>query len=265
MQHHIILTNGRSGSNYFANLLNLHPQVTNYGEVLGEWTLTYKLYNNLPLVKKNDYRSYLDYIYNSKSFFYLGQLYSAYAKISRKTKPNLKYYNQVKHVGIKDFSINFKKRNILKYLQERDIAVINLYRENVLKRFISLESMKKTQVVAVRNKSEQKKSTEKVYIPVAEMMPQLDLFHQEKEEQFAMIAGLPENKVVNIAYEDYFSSSENQAEYNKRIFELLGVDQLSLQSSFRKILPNKLVDLVENYQEVVEALENTKYEKYLNN
>lgn len=45
MNKHIILTNGRSGSNYISGVLNSHPHITNYGEVLGEWTVPYMIYD----------------------------------------------------------------------------------------------------------------------------------------------------------------------------------------------------------------------------
>ncbi len=42
MNRHIILTSGRSGSNYLANTLNQHPQIVNYGEVLATTLIPYK-------------------------------------------------------------------------------------------------------------------------------------------------------------------------------------------------------------------------------
>ncbi|MEM7581601.1 MAG: hypothetical protein AAF316_17540, partial [Cyanobacteria bacterium P01_A01_bin.80] len=76
MNKHLILTNGRSGSNYLVTLFNSHPQITNYGEVLGDWTLPYKLNKKikfgLPLF--DNYHNYLNYIYNSKLFFYSSQI-----------------------------------------------------------------------------------------------------------------------------------------------------------------------------------------------
>ncbi|MEL4894915.1 hypothetical protein [Crocosphaera sp. Alani8] len=57
--------NGRSGSNYVAGVINQHPQLVNYGEVLGEWTLPYRLYEKLAN-HKVPVDSYLDYIYSNK-------------------------------------------------------------------------------------------------------------------------------------------------------------------------------------------------------
>ncbi|MGB3512435.1 MAG: hypothetical protein WBA93_24990 [Microcoleaceae cyanobacterium] len=136
MQKHIILTNGRSGSNYLSNLLNTHPQIVNYGEVLGKWTLPYKLHTRLGLGGRSA-TDYLDYILTSPSFFYMGQLYSILSHFKKGKKINFKLWSQVKTIGIKDFSINFVKRNIKDYLRDhQDILVINLYRENQLKRIV---------------------------------------------------------------------------------------------------------------------------------
>jgi hypothetical protein len=61
MQSHIILTNGRSGSNFVVNIINQHPQILNYGEVLGEWTILRKLHK-VGILRSSDDREYLDKI-----------------------------------------------------------------------------------------------------------------------------------------------------------------------------------------------------------
>jgi len=97
MNYHFILTNGRSGSNYLVNTFNLHPEITNYGEILGEWTLPYKLYqrigNNLSISE------YIDFIYKNRSFFTVAQFYSALSKFKKKEKINFKRRNQIKNFG----------------------------------------------------------------------------------------------------------------------------------------------------------------------
>ncbi len=68
MNRHIIFTNGRSGSNYIANIINQHPNAVNYGEVLGDWTLPYKIHQKIGMGGKSDIE-YLEYIYKDKVFF----------------------------------------------------------------------------------------------------------------------------------------------------------------------------------------------------
>ncbi len=261
MQKHLILTNGRSGSNYLRSLLNQHPQVVNYGEVLGDWTIPYKLHKRLGL-GGNSSESYLDYIYNSKVFFYLAQIYSAYSKIIKKEKINFKNINQILTIGIKDFSINFVRKNIEHYLRERkDILVINLFRKNSLKRLISLQSMELSGVVELRGNNV--KTKRKLNLPTANLLPQLEIFEGEKKQQFDLLSQIEQKRILNIAYEDYFSSPKSQEQFNHQIFEFLEVPEMTVQSNHSRILPDKISEKVENYEEVAQTLNGTEYEVYL--
>lgn len=264
MNRHLILTNGRSGSNYLVTLLNSHPQITNYGEVLGDWTLPYKLNSRIKFGSSlfNNDQDYLDYIYNSKLFFYSSQIYSMYSRMKRKERINFKTYTQIKHIGIKDFSINFKRKNIADYLiNQANLLVINLYRENSLKRLISLAAMQTTGVVALRKNYK----SQKLYLPTKKILNQLDVFEREKDEQFEMIKSLPESRVMNISYESYFADSHQQDRINQQILDFLGVDALTINSKHQKILGSNLSNILENYDEVCQILLKTKYEKYLEN
>lgn len=265
-KNHIILTNGRSGSNYLANLLNLHPEATNYGEVLGDWTIPYKIYKSITKLSKNNIpvSDYLDYIFNNSMFFRIAQYYSVYSHIKKKEKTNFKQIKQIKTIGIKDFSINFIKRNIPKYIANRtNLYIINLYRDNSLKRLLSLQLMNITDVVALTNPEERKNL--KIQLPIDNLIPELEMYEKEKKEQFELINSSPQDKILNLKYEDYFSSSENQEFYNRKIFDFLGIYQLNLVGKHKKISSNNLSDVIENYDQVAETLKNTKYEQFLTN
>ncbi|ACB52471.1 unknown [Crocosphaera subtropica ATCC 51142] len=263
-KHHIILTNGRSGSNYLSNLLNLHPEITNYGEVLGDWTLPYKLYKLINYFSKSNISvsDYLDYILNSQKFFAIAQYYSAYSHFKKGQKINFKKLQSIKTVGIKDFSINFLKRGVNNYITERsNLYIINLYRENSLKRLISLEAMNITGVIA--SKETQRKNNSKIYLFTDNLIAKIELYEKEKQSQFELVKLSPKNKILEIKYEDYFLSYENQELYNQKIFDFLGVSKLNLVSQHKKILSQNLVDILKNYDEVVEIIQGTKYEKFL--
>mgnify|MGYP001800029565 CR=1 FL=1 len=261
MQRHLILTNGRSGSNYLKSLLNQHPQVVNYGEVLGDWTIPYNLHKHFGL-GCSSYEYYLDYIYSSKVFFYLAQVYSGYSKIIKKEKINFKNINQIATIGVKDFSINFVSRNIENYLREReDILVINLFRINSLKRLISLQSMKRSGVVMSRSNNEKVKS--KLNLPTNNLLQKLEIFEKEKKQQFSLLSQIDQKMILNIAYEDYFSSAASQENYNHKIFEFLEVAEMNVKSNLTRILPDKISDKLENYEEVAQTLSGTEYETYL--
>ncbi|WP_013324461.1 hypothetical protein [Gloeothece verrucosa] len=259
MNKHIILTNGRSGSNYISGVLNSHPHITNYGEVLGEWTVPYMIYDKFFKYRMSS-ESYLDYMYNSKFFFNAAQIYSAYSKIKRKEKINFKSYKQIKSLGIKEFSINFFRRNIDNYLaSKKNIFVINLYRENSLARLVSIEAMTTTGIVSTQKKL----GKIKIYLNPEGILERLNIFEKEKKDQFDLIENLEQKFIFNISYEEYFASPESQRELTKKIFEFLKVEPIDVTLNQKKILSRKLSNTVENYEEIVSILKGTQYEQYL--
>jgi len=265
MKKHIIFTMGRSGSNYLSNLLNAHPEATNYGEVLGEWTLPFKIFSRIK-TRKSSTEGYLDFIFTSASFFYLSQIYSAYSHL-RKGKPiNLKRRGALKTIGIKEFSVNFHRRNICNYLSSRDdILVINLYRENVLKRLISLEKMQESGAAVFSSTSESANpnTKDKIVLQIPQLLEGLNLFQKEFETHQQMIQDLPQDRVLNIRYEDLFADTAGRSRYDNEIFRFLGLKPIAIASDHRKLLSDDLRQVVANYQEVEQALRNTEYERYL--
>ncbi|WP_346291748.1 hypothetical protein [Sphaerothrix gracilis] len=262
MQKHIIFTLGRSGSNYLANLLNAHPQVTNYGEVLGGWTIPYKLYKRftfgrIPVDK------YLDFIYTSQILFYAAHTYSALAHIKKGEPVNFKNWQQVKTIGIKDFSLNFKRREATSYLKEReDILVINLYRENQFKRFLSLERMKASGLITLQ-KTTGKADSQPLYLDPSKTIRELEIFDEELKQHQAFVNELQPYRVLNISYEALFHSPESQNYYKEKICDFLDIAPFEISSGHRKISPNKLDQAIENYEEILQTVGKTQFAKYL--
>lgn len=265
MKKHIILSLGRSGSNYLANLLNNHPQVTNYGEVLGEWTMPYKLHTQFGFGGRSP-EAYLDTIYNSKIFFYAGHAYSAVSHLRKGKKVNFKYWEKTETVGIKDFSMNFTRRGIASYLKERsDILVINLYRENILKRFISLEKMKDSGVVKASDTGNTTESTrlQQIQLNIPYTFEQLEIFERELADHTKIVQELPESRVLNIRYEDLFANSDAQNKHSNEAFHFLGVEPVAAKSDHRKILSDNLADIIANYDELKDKLQSTRFANHL--
>ncbi|PSB05284.1 hypothetical protein [Merismopedia glauca] len=262
MKKHLIFTNGRSGSNYLVNLLNTHPEVVNYGEVLGSWTLPYQIYKKITFGGEPGVE-YLRYIYNNQSFFWGAQIYSAWSHLKRRENINFKFPHQIKSIGVKDFSINFLKQNIESFIWKTDdLAVINLYRENSLQRFVSYLMLKKTNVVKVDSSNTSTSKRGKTYFDTKEFMKGLEIVDRETEEQLAIAAKIPSHRVFNVSYENLFSAENNQ-KCQEYILEFLGVKPLNLTSNHKKILPVNLADIIENYDEILPELQASKYEKYV--
>lgn len=265
MKKHIILSLFRSGSNYLANLLNSHPQVTNYGEVLGDWTIPYNLYSKTKLGGKST-EDYLDFIYNSKLFFAAGQAYSAMVHIRKGKKINFKYWSDIETIGVKDFSINFRDRKIASYLTKRsDIRVVNLYRENILKRLISLERQHASGItkVAKNERHKDSKTDRKIQLDVPYVLEQLEIFDRELRDHKNMVKELPQSRVLNICYEDLFASQDSRDLYTRELLDFLEVESTTIKSDHRKILSDKLSDIVANYDELENGIRGRRFSRYL--
>ncbi len=272
MNKHFIYTGSRSGSNYLVNLLNSHPQITNYGEVLGEWTLLRKLHTKIKLGGQSIF-DYLNYIYTNPVFFYIAQIYSAIARLRSGKSINFKHRRQVKTVGVKDFHMNLSgdKKSLWSFFKnDEEMLIIHLYRENILKKFISLEMMSSTKVVSSHQiesnpkDSEPKNQLPKLYVDPQMVLQRLEKSHTMLQERMEALNQLPQRRVFHLRYEDLFSSGSSQHNYRDAIFQFLGVEPINVESSHRKLLSKDLADVIENYDQVYDTLSKTKFAKYLN-
>lgn len=259
IDRHIIFTNGRSGSNFIANTLNLHPEVVNFGEVLGEWTLPYRVYKKFSLLGIS-HTKYIEFIFNSPFIFYSAQLISHISHYRRGIPANLKKRGKIKSLGVKDFSFLIQRRNLADWLiNQKNIKVIYLYRENLLKRYLSLVMMERTGVV----KSEKNMQTLSVNIDINNMLSELDLYKAQRDYEEQIIEKIQEDRVVRLCYEEYFSSEKKMASENNKIFDFLGVSPIKSKSSHKKINSDNLATLIENFEEVKSSLKSSCYKKFI--
>lgn len=259
---HLILTSGRSGSNYLTNSLNKHPKIVNYGEVLATKLKPYTFYNNSKKYKiySGSILDYLRHIYTSKTFCYGAQLYSAYSHFRKKKPINFKTWGKVTQIGTKDFCLNYRKKNAWDFiLSNQDIAIIYLYRENLLRRCLSNVFLAKTRVVS----SEKPTEVQKVNIDLSDLMKKLEVLDDEVAHEKRMLSELKDHRLIAIKYEDYFVDETSILTHNQQIFEFLGVDVLQLKSQHQKLLPQQMCDLISNYDEFYAHISNTQYQKYL--
>lgn len=259
INRHIIFTNGRSGSNFIANTLNLHPEVVNFGEVLGEWTMPYRVYKKFSLLGISN-RKYIEFIFNSPFIFYSAQLISLISHYRRGVPANFKNRGKVKSIGVKDFSFLIQRRNLADWLiNDKSIKVIYLYRENLLKRYLSLVMMERTGVV----KSEKNMQSLSVNIDINDMLSELDLYKTQRDYEEQIIERIQEDRVVRLCYEEYFSSEKKMASENNKIFDFLGVAPIKSKSSHKKINSDNLAALIENFEEVKSSLKGSYYSKFI--
>lgn len=259
---HFILTSGRCGSNFMANTINLSSNAVNYGEVLGPWTMPHKLHH---WALKNfglSYEGYLDYLWSNDLFFYAAQSYSAYSHLRKKTPINFKRKSKLTTLGIKDFYTHIRKNKIEDYfIDQGQLNVIHLRRDNLLKRLISSMLMNKVGVVSTQDNANKNLKAE---INVQRLLKYLDSDAELNRAEQDFVKKLEKrHPVYKVSYEDYFKDLESLNNYNKEIFEFIGVEPIEKMSGHKKILSNQLREVVGNYDELESAIKLTPYEEYL--
>jgi len=268
MNRHFILSLARSGSNYLVSCLNSHPQAATCGEVMGYHTLAYKIHETVKLGGGN-YGKYLDFMYSNPAFYYATQFYYLQSQLRSGKPVNFKYRHKLQTFGLKDFAYNFERLEIPDYLVKNNISVINLYRKNIFRRFISYMKLKETGIAAVDSKTNRAKqdmskaSSSKLVLDLDETLDALKLFEKELKEQQDLAERIPKSRIFNICYEDLFSSQEAQEEIVEQLFCFLDIPALPVKGTHRKILSNRFEDVIENFEEIKDGLMHTRFAEFL--
>ena len=151
-------------------------------------------------------------------------------------------------------------KNALDFLiANKDVAIIYLYRGNMLRRYLSGVFLRKTKIAA----SEKNIKIQKAHVDPEEMMTYLDILTKETDNEKKMLSKLQNHQLIAIKYEDYFANAESILAQNEQVFEFLGVKPIQVTSKQKKILPQSWSEQIENYDEFRNCLTNTKYQQYL--
>jgi len=145
---------------------------------------------------------------------------------------------------------------ILRSLKGTGTKIIHLIRENVLKTHISFKA-------APIHKMHHPRKGDKVSHVRLHLDPdtiQHELTKRIKwiDHKKALIKDMPN---LEVSYEDFVQDRQAQA---ARIQPFLGMDEvLPFESDLVKINPDKLADVIDNYEEIRDALTGTQFEKFL--
>jgi LPS sulfotransferase NodH len=261
MERHAILTNGRSGSNLLVALLNQHPQVCNYGEVLGQWTVPARLRRMLGPVGPSP-AWMLETIYESRWVFRVATAIANRARARQGLAPHRKRYREVRSVGIKDFFVQVRMAGVLEYFAaHREIRIVHLHRRDLLQRALSAEALTRTRRAAVR--ADEEHDWRPPVIDTERLLWKLGVLEQEAREEFAMLEAIAPERLMRVSYEDDFSDDEAIRELCRRLYEFVGVEPIEPEVPHRKIRPTDLASAVANPEEVVAAVAGTRFSGHL--
>jgi hypothetical protein len=230
-----LLAARRSGSSYLLSFLNSHPQVKCYKNAFHRK----RLLKNVAYFEKKgtlfykfrfaSIRRRIDFLLNRKILIsdFLTELYTS-SKGSKTVVIKISYPNEYPEA--------------LEWATENDIGVIHLIRKNLLKSIVYHSTSRAEPTVRL--------SPRIVKLCLAERIKQIEKYRS-----------MFKNKLYYEVFDESIMANREIA--SRHILEFISVNQfIPLTYGLRKKNP-ELEDILENYEEMAQALKGTIYEKFL--
>jgi LPS sulfotransferase NodH len=220
-----ILTRSRTGSNLLVDFLNSNKRILTRNE----------MFRNL---NGKDHRKILNKIFRRYPYF-------------------------IEAVGFKIFynhPFDSQQTSLWDELaQEKDMKVIHLVRENILRSFVSHKIAEKTNTWFKKNSSRisaMKTNSKSIRLDAEKLqneIAQTYQWQQEGEERFK------EHRILKISYEEL---TQNPDKTFAKVCDFLGVPFKKPNSSFKRQNPERLEELIENYQEMKDLFSNSEFASF---
>jgi len=213
----VVVTRSRTGSNLLMSLLNDHKDIRTYGERFNrlKGRSTGLIYNKIFPKKAT---------VNWVGF-------------------KLFYYHPL---DSDDKTIWDKIKN------DRDVKIIHLRRENLLRVYISRIIAGKSNTWLKRTKSNVKVETKRIEINVEDLVKDIHRTNQYIEETNKLFQN---HSVLNLTFEELVNNKESII---NNVFSFLNVSPMLVKSTLKRQNSESIEDLVSNYNELYSKLENTE-------
>jgi len=246
MKKFIILSYKRSGSTMLYTLLQSHPDIRCHGELFlkekEKKDTLFHLYRNNSLIAK--------FLFHSPLRSYI---------IGKYLKDIFQERDEEKAIGFKlmygqarDFPY------ILYWIKRHRVKILHLHRRNILKTCLSVK------LALQRGRGHSKKilPTKKITIDENMILGELtSIARRLKFMDWFCSLYFPHLSYIDIYYEDFLSDMEANC---KKLLNFLGIkSDIFLKTELKKLNPNSVIDIVENYEKLVKALEGSYFEQFL--
>jgi hypothetical protein len=144
-------------------------------------------------------------------------------------------------------------------LRDRNIRALLVSRRNVLKTLLSRLTAAQSGVYHVSKTLEQPTAVSswkasRIHVDPSTVNQKLDAIESEHDDWLSMLSDVV--PYCDIVYEDYVADMEA---FNRSILDFLDVRYRPLHSDLRKVNPDKLEDIIENYDEIAATLAGTRH------
>lgn len=244
MTHFILAGTQRTGTSLIESTLDSHPEVCSFGEIF-----LFRKGRGANIV--SGYRYYINQAPAKRTVRH----YLARRGLMKEYLDQLGSDCRGSAVG---FKLMLDQVRIFpcvpEYIRRNNYRVIQVVRRNPLKTYMSRAALRSSKIAHTNRKLK----VQKIIIPTDQLVSQLDKILWENrwaERTF------PDLDLLTVYYEDFVASREEQLR-EIRVF-LRIAPYKGMKSDLIKLNPDKLSDLVENFEEVAAALKETQYEQYI--
>lgn len=248
----IVLSSQRTGSKYLEQCLNSHPNINCSGEILLGYGGHYKKLPPKALKKYRRARTLWQAIASGAMLFPKHFIDTAFSPEGEDvTAAGFRLmYNQID-----------RDPRVLPHIQSTvDLKVVHLFRQNLLKQFVSLKLMH-DQAKHGRFQAHSFKSSKavKINVPPHEAIRFIQNVIEAREKHELSFSKFP---IMRVNYEDIVSADKGEI-IKKEIASFLGAPQLSMKSDQVKMNPSSLHEYVTNMDEISQVFKENGFTKYL--
>jgi hypothetical protein len=237
----------RTGTTLLYTLLDNHPSIVCFGEILQDVDTPCH-----PTFKTKRYKSYIDMSVRRRVLDFVNRKYMIGKYLSN--------IASAQGYAAKGFKLMLdqaeKYPEVLDLLQQKRFKIIHIWRKNILKIYLSRVKAEQTGIYV----SKKIVDRSKIHLDDELLITNLNNIKATQGKLLKLIESL-RLEYFNIQYENLLTNREKELE---KIIEFLELDaKFNLTTYLKKINPDNLVDIIDNYYEIEEILQGTEYENYL--
>jgi LPS sulfotransferase NodH len=240
MKKFIIISTQRSGSSLLVTTLASHPKIECFREIFLEEN-----------TKPDSYTTYSRASFSRKLQHWLCRKRLVEQYITQ-------FLGKMEYGEVVGFKFMYSQDKILPqvidWVEREQIKVIHLIRINSLKKRVS------RLVSRFRNLAHSTERVEvcRISVDTARLKEKLDSMSQEIDQYRSRLSHL---NPLEITYEDLVANQDRELQ---RVLDFLEIDVFpGLSTELVKVNSDRLSDVIENYDEVVQALFGTEHEQFL--
>jgi len=247
----VIAGTQRTGTTLIRTCLSSHPAILCQGEVFQQGKKPYKQDGGYWKYYRRSFKSRIQAVLNPSRLTasFLEDMYGAKGYSAIGFKLMMSHCQSMPHLWSQ--------------LLAQDIKAILVRRQNALKTLVSRRAAVSSGVYHVSTEMQNKASVRnwvatKIRIDTTKLIKDIQSIEAEHADWKLKLDRNVE--YIEIDYEDYV---KNQSGTNERMMNFLGTEKISLTSDLKKVNPDDLQDIIGNYTDVVQILQNTQYADFL--